>query len=362
LWRDAQPLDAATRPSWLAPTDAVLYRWIAIGATATPPAADRERHDAEIAELEAAGFIVERDPIDQRVSRVYMARRDDDVWSIGIYTGDSLLTLAAADSAAPALTRDDVTDATAIAVADPFIIPAGGCWHMFFEVMTWPYCKGNIACAESDDGLRWTYRQTVLSERFHVSYPYVFEWDNAFYMVPESSQAGEVTLYRATTFPHAWSRVATLLRGGRLMDPSIFHHRGRWWMFVEASERGRHDTLRLYVAETLTGPWREHPESPIVDGDPTMARPAGRVLVQDDRVIRFAQNCRPRYGIDVRACEIIELTPTRYAERELSSTPVLTGGGRAWNAEGMHHIDAHRLDDGRWIAAVDGRAAATESS
>jgi hypothetical protein len=84
------------------------------------------------------------------------------------------------------------------------------------------------------------------------------------------------------------------------------------------------------------------------------------VLVHDDRVIRFAQNCGPRYGTEVRALEITELTPTRYAEQELPRSPVLVGGHAAWNATGMHHVDAHRLDDGRWIAAVDGRADATD--
>jgi pimeloyl-ACP methyl ester carboxylesterase len=77
--------------------------------------------------------------------------------------------------------------------------------------------------------------------------------------------------------------------------------------------------------------------------------------VQGDRVIRFAQNCQPRSGSDVRAIEITELTPTRYSERPLADRPILTAGHASWNAAGMHHIDVHRLDDGRWLAAVDGR-------
>lgn len=303
--------------------------------------------------------MLEWNPTDQSIRRVYVARREDDVWSIGIYAGDSPLNLTPVEGVNPALTRNDVSNVPAIAVADPFIIRANGRWYMFFEVMTWPLSRGEIAYAESSDGMRWTYRQTVLTEPFHLSYPYVFKWENAFYMVPESAQSRAVRLYRATSFPTGWSLVGTLLRGERLIDPSIFRYADRWWLFVENSQNGRHDTLRLYFATALTGPWEEHPRSPIVQGDPTLARPAGRVLVQCDRIIRFAQNCSPRYGTDVRALEITELTPTRYAERELPGSPVLVGGDARWNAGGMHHIDAQRMPDGRWIAAVDGRAAAT---
>ena len=32
----------------------------------------------------------------------------------------------------------------------------------------------------------------------------------------------------------------------------------------------------------------------------------------------------------------------------------MQGSGQGWNATGMHHLDAWQLDDGVWLAAVDG--------
>ncbi len=55
--------------------------------------------------------------------------------------------------------------------------------------------------------------------------------------------------------------------------------------------------------------------------------------------------------------EITELTTKRYHEREVNESPVLKASGVGWNASGMHHIDPHLLDDGRWIACVDGQVA-----
>jgi hypothetical protein len=125
-------------------------------------------------------------------------------------------------------------------------------------------------------------------------------------------------------------------------------------MFVDSSADKAHHTLRLFTAERLVGPWTEHPRSPVIENDDTSARPAGVPRFSGGRLIRFAQVCTPDYGTAVRAFEITALTATTYSERELTPAPILGPGGTGWNACGMHHIDAHRLPDGTWIAAVDG--------
>lgn len=115
----------------------------------------------------------------------------------------------------------------------------------------------------------------------------------------------------------------------------------------------RNDTLRLFFADDLMGLWQEHPKSPLIEGNGHIARPAGRVLAHDEMIIRYAQDCDPVYGNQVRAFEITELTTTSYREQEVKDNPVLTGSGSGWNESGMHHIDPH-LEEGRWIACVDG--------
>jgi hypothetical protein len=196
------------------------------------------------------------------------------------------------------------------------------------------------------------YQKIVLAESFHLSYPYVFKWDDTFYMIPETRKAGAVRLYRATSFPDIWSYAGDLL-DVEGTDPSVFHLDGKWWMFICAPPAG-HDTLRLYLADELVGPWSEHPASPVVRKDPRSARPAGRVTLYDDRVIRYAQECNPHYGSRVRAFEVTEITPESYAERESESSPILVASGSGWNRDGMHHVDPHHCPGNGWIACVDG--------
>ncbi len=282
------------------------------------------------------------------------------MWSIGIYTGASPLRLRpAAGVVNPILTREDVHDVPARFVADPFMVRRAGVWYMFFEVLNQATDKGEIGLATSSDGLSWTYQQIVLAEAFHLSYPYVFQWQRDYYMVPETLGAQAVRLYRAESFPTRWSCVASLVEG-TCADPTIFRGDDKWWMFA-CTTPYQHDTLRLYFADELFGPWREHPLNPIVSGNKHNARPAGRVLTFDGKIIRFSQDCVPAYGTQVRAFEILELTTTSYVEEEVRCSPVLVASGAGWNAAGMHHVDAHLCEDGSWIACVDGRAMNSES-
>lgn len=278
--------------------------------------------------------------------------RKEGRYSIGIYTGESPFTLMPSPKANnPILTYADITDIPAAFVADPFMVRENEVWYLFFEVMNERTNQGDIGLATSDNGFDYTYKQIVLDEPFHLSYPYIFKWDNEYYMVPESHQAYSVRLYKAVDFPTKWSFVKNLF-SGNYVDSSIFHHDGRWWIF--ASEGIRYDVLHLLYADNLIGPWVKHPKSPIVLGDANIARPGGRVFKYDNRLFRYTQDCDPVYGNQVHAFEITKLTIEEYNEKELSVNPILKGSGKGWNAERIHHIDPHLIEKDKWLACVDG--------
>ena len=272
-------------------------------------------------------------------------------WAIGIMAGDSPLRLQPAPGINnPVLTARDVTDLDAAFIADPFMLETAGIWYLFFEVLPKADAKGKIALATSSDLRTWQYRQVVLAEDYHLSYPYVFEAEGSYYMLAETLKTRTVRLYVAAKFPTEWNLAAELI-DVEAADPSILYYGGKWWLF--ACTR-RNDCLSLYWAEELMGPWIPHPRNPIVNGNAQAARPAGRVLDVDGKLIRFAQDCVQRYGSLVRTFEILELTTSAYSERECAESPVLTPTGTGWNANRVHHIDAHRLPGGTWIACVDG--------
>jgi hypothetical protein len=286
------------------------------------------------------------------------------LWSIGIFEGTSPLELGPrAGSPGAVVTRDHVTDVPASFVADPFLFSADGAWHLFFEVLNRRLVRGEIGLATSPDLATWKYERIVLAEPFHLSYPFVFEWEGARYMIPETHQTRTIRLYRADPFPTQWTLVHTLLSGLSFSDTTLFRHDDRWWLFTETGTPKKHGTLRLYFADDLFGVWTEHPASPIVEGDVHAARPAGSVVRHGASLLRFAQVCAPRYGTAVNAYEITELTPRTYAERPARSGVIVGGSAvpMAWNESRMHHVDAHEIEPGRWVAAVDGARNVTPS-
>ena len=347
LWAAAATIPPDKVPDWLSPADVSWYRLACI-------APEGGLTQQEIEDAEALRFVFE-----ERDGEVHVFMPHPPiapVYSIGIYSGGEPWAVSPdVRVQCPVLTAEDVTDVPASFVADPFLFRDGDRWWMFFEIWHWRKKQGEIGLASAADPRGpWRYERVVLAEDFHLSYPCVFEADGERYMVPESHDAGGVRLYRAANFPYEWEHTATLIEGPYFADASPFRHGGRWWMFVDSSADKMHHTLRLFFSEHLSGPWIEHPRSPVIEGDDRSARPAGCPKSASGRLVRFAQVCTPEYGTAVRAFEITELTSTTYAEREIGAPPILGPSGAGWNAGGMHHIDAHLLADGTWIAAVDG--------
>ena len=274
------------------------------------------------------------------------------LWSLAIYSGKSPLHLAPWGQVQnPVLSAEHVTDVDASFLADPFMVRVGKLWYMFFEVLNRENNRGEIGLATSPDCAAWQYQKIVLREPYHLSYPCVFESEGEFFMVPETLAPGAIRLYRADPFPDRWTFVSELVRG-KFADSTVLHFQEKWWIFTCPNHQ-QHDMLSLYMADKLTGPWREHPKNPLIVGDRRRARPGGRVIVNNGQIIRYAQDCFPAYGSRVRAFEILELDSTCYREKEADGSPVLAPDGSDWNASGMHHIDPHPYQ-GAWIACVDG--------
>jgi hypothetical protein len=148
----------------------------------------------------------------------------------------------------------------------------------------------------------------VLEEPWHLSYPFLIEHGGEIFMIPESSANRTVTLYRAVDFPRRWVREANLLEGIEASDATIVRHAGRCWMFATTRDgAGSHsDTLSIFMAEDLFGPWRPHPGNPILV-DAGSARPAGNVVERRGRLWRPVQDCRGGYGAALGLAEIVRL-------------------------------------------------------
>ena len=277
----------------------------------------------------------------------------EDIWSIRIYRGESPLKIDTSKNAFVAsITKDDVTDIPASFVADPFMIHFEEKWYLFMEIMNAETEIGEIGLVTSVDGTKWEYQQVVLKEDYHLSYPFIFRHNEVFYMIPETLNANAIRLYKARNFPYDWEYQTDLIKG-KYADPTLFQHDDKWWMFTYSFELGN---LNLFSSNDLIGPYTEHHKSPLIIKNKRTTRPAGKVINDNDRLIRLCQDGYPKYGSSVRAFEITKLTQSDYREVELSESPVLQKSEEKnqWNSNGMHHLDSHKITSNKWLVCVDG--------
>ena len=180
--------------------------------------------------------------------------------------------------------------------ADPFPVVSNGRVLIFLEELPLATRRGHISVIEFRDGV-WSDPTPVLRRQYHMSYPLVFEWDHAWYMMPETSQNRSLEVYRAVDFPLAWEPYARLMSNIDIVDATIQQIGEDWWLFATVGVHGAPawDSLYLFHGASPLGPWTEHPQNP-VKVDVRSSRPAGRLFVREGVWHRPAQDCTVRYG------------------------------------------------------------------
>jgi hypothetical protein len=220
--------------------------------------------------------------------------------------------------------------------ADPFLVVENGRTYLFAEEFRYKSGRGAIVWAELQDGVAPEFRP-ALEKSYHLAYPFVFRHEGQLYMLPEAEESGRVELYRCDCFPDEWSLAHVLLDDTRLVDPTLLRWGGLWWLFGVISTLGQstQDELFAYSASSPFGPWTPHPANPL-KSDVRSSRPAGRFIERDGRLLRPAQDCQNSYGAGLVWCEVIELSPTAYSEREIGRW-----SGPDFGAfDGVHTYDA----------------------
>jgi hypothetical protein len=229
--------------------------------------------------------------------------------------------------------------------ADPFVIQDGDRAWIFVEEMLFAEGRGVLAVIEARRDGTWSPPVRILERPYHLSYPCVFRWNGAFYMIPETGGSGTVQLFRATDFPYHWEQVSVLLRDLEAVDATPFEHDGRWWLYLTtASTPNVYDELSLYTADTPLGPWTPHRLNPLLS-DLTGGRCAGRPFLHDGAHLRAAQNGIPRYGHAMQLRQLLTLDDTTWQEQTLTPIPP------TW---APHLAGTHTLNVDGEVVVVDG--------
>jgi hypothetical protein len=199
--------------------------------------------------------------------------------------------------------------------ADPFAVEHQGRSFIFFEELPYRTQKGRIMAIEVFEDAEPGEPQVALEQPYHLSYPFVFDWDGSLYMLPETAQNGTIEIYRCEEFPLRWRLHRVLLDKLSAFDATLWRESDRWWMFVSVAELGADssDELHLYWSTTPLGPWTAHRGNPVVS-DVRCARSAGPLFTRDGRLYRPSQDCSLAYGHSVSINRVDVLSDDDYQE------------------------------------------------
>jgi len=140
-----------------------------------------------------------------------------------------------------------------------------------------------------------------------------------------------------------------VLLEGEISDGTLLIRDDGCWLFATSRDGGgsTSDTLVVFHAPALTGPWTPHARNPILI-DRRRARPGGAVILQGDRLVLPVQDGTLGYGGGLGLSEVTRLDAEAV---ELSEPHLISGAGD------FPYPQIHTLNRAGRLEVVDGIAA-----
>ncbi|MGZ5528396.1 MAG: glucosamine inositolphosphorylceramide transferase family protein, partial [Limisphaerales bacterium] len=220
--------------------------------------------------------------------------------------------------------------------ADPFLYVHQGHTYCFVEDYLYSTKRAHISVLEISEK-KVTNLGVALAEDFHLSFPFLFNYDGNIYMSPECSEARQIRIYKAKSFPLEWELCSIPMQNISAADSMFFERDGKWWLMtsIDRTELNDHcSELCLFWADSpLSDQWTAHPQNPIyvdVEG----GRNAG-LIIEKRKILRAAQKQGfDQYGRGLSVYEILKLDQNSYQEVKIADYEKLG----LHDSLGSHHI------------------------
>jgi len=223
-------------------------------------------------------------------------------------------------------------------LADPFVTNHGGESYCFVEEFNQTTSIGCISVYKLKDR-SFERIGTAIAEPFHLSFPYLFEFESELYMCPETSKNRDIRIYECVEFPLQWRLRKIVMSNISAAENMIFERNGLWWLFtnIDTANVGDHSSeLFIFCADTPLSEWQSHAKNPIFV-DSAKARNGG-LLFDGDAVFRVSQKQGfDAYGKGSDLNQIQVLSKTEYSETTVGSIDPNFSKG----LEGTHHMHSN---------------------
>lgn len=227
--------------------------------------------------------------------------------------------------------------------ADPFVITTQKNTYIFFESYNYKKGKGCICVALKSE--KFKKHHEVLSEPFHLSYPFVFEDNGAIYCLPEANESNRITLYRFNEDELKLEKDSVLMENIQAVDPTLYFKNGKWNLFLGLQKYSNIKLFR-YLSDELRGPYEPYYNNPIKT-DCQNARMAGAFFTDGESLIRPGQESVRYYGTAVRLNEVQVLSDDYFTESQISRIEPFN---KCQFKQGLHTLNGNET-----MTVIDGK-------
>ncbi|MAJ85786.1 MAG: hypothetical protein CL687_02860 [Candidatus Pelagibacter sp.] len=151
--------------------------------------------------------------------------------------------------------------------ADPFVVKFKDLNYIFVEDYSFKNRRGQISCFEINNNEE-KFLGCVLSENFHLSFPFVFKFNDEFFMCPETKEKKEIRIYKCKKFPNEWAYFKTLINKINAVDTIIFEKNNIWWLITNTDKNNLEFSSELSIFYSEDGPlttnWKAHKNNPVI--------------------------------------------------------------------------------------------------
>lgn len=174
-------------------------------------------------------------------------------------------------------------------LADSMIFKTESGVYLFFEAFEKRAGLGRLGVMFFKDQIFTDFR-IILKEDYHLSYPYIFKYNDNFYMIPESRGNNTIDLYIARKFPFEWEKVKTLATG-EYVDTSVIQMEGSQFLFYTYDMKNYQLVKGILDMDSI-----ELDLLAEVDDPSYGKRPGGSLYFKKGKLYRPLQNNRYFYG------------------------------------------------------------------
>lgn len=222
--------------------------------------------------------------------------------------------------------------------ADPFLYEKDDKIYLFYEAFDLIEHKGKEAYSIMGDDGTWSTPCIIIDEAYHLSFPYIFDYDGDTYIMPEMCGDYSLKLYKAIEFPDKWMIANTVIPDVFACDSVIVEKAGNRFLLTNEMYHNvpNNQYASCYVKNyiyPMDGLYVCGDGIKISEGDYGI-RNAGKTFMQAGKLYRIGQDCRERmYGRGMVLFEIESIQP--YIEKIVN----------CWSCEDLEKHIARKSDE-----------------